>query len=63
MRGRGGWGGRGMSQPRLKLRPGQHLRALVRGGGVVLVPILAIEDLEGLFPGIDVTIEREADRL
>ena len=47
---------------RLGLRPGQHMRALAVDDSVVFVPIVAVEDLEGRFPGLETDVVREADR-
>lgn len=48
---------------RLKLRPGQRVHVMAREHSIVFVPVVSIESLEGMFPGLDATIEREPDRL
>jgi hypothetical protein len=39
------------------------MRAMTLDDSVVFVPIVAVEDLEGRFPGLDTEVERAADRL
>jgi AbrB family looped-hinge helix DNA binding protein len=47
----------------LKLRAGEELRVIQHDGRVQLIPVRPIEDLRGMFKGIDTDIERESDRL
>jgi AbrB family looped-hinge helix DNA binding protein len=45
------------------LRAGAVLEVLAYGGKIELVPLQPIEKLEGIFEGIDTTIERDKDRI
>lgn len=45
------------------IEPGQKVRMMVYKGLITLVPILPMEQLRGIAKGIDVTFEREPDRL
>ena len=47
---------------RLGLVPGQKVQAIAYEGRIELIPIRPIEEMRGFLPGIDTTVEREADR-
>lgn len=48
---------------RLNLRPGQRVHVMAREHSIVFIPVIPIQELRGMFPGLDTTIEREPDRL
>ncbi len=47
----------------LRLRPGQRMQVIEYDGRIELIPEKDITELRGFLKGIDVTIEREEDRL
>jgi AbrB family looped-hinge helix DNA binding protein len=47
----------------LGIEPGQKLQAMLYAGRIELVPVRSMRDARGLFPGLDPSIERDADRL
>ena len=47
----------------LGIEPGPKLQAMLYAGRIELVPVRSMRDARGLFPGLDPSIEREADRL
>ncbi|PKL09149.1 MAG: AbrB family transcriptional regulator [Spirochaetae bacterium HGW-Spirochaetae-7] len=46
----------------LGVKPGDKLVMMYYDGGIELVPLREIKDLEGIAPGIDTTVIREPDR-
>ncbi len=46
----------------LRLRPGQKLSAVAYGGHIHLVPIVPLQNIQGMLKGIDTTVVREPDR-
>jgi AbrB family looped-hinge helix DNA binding protein len=48
---------------KLKLTPGQKVRAMAHEGRIELIPIRPLKDLRGFLRGVDAEIEREADRV
>jgi AbrB family looped-hinge helix DNA binding protein len=48
---------------KLGLTPGQKLRALVYEDRIELIPIRPIKRMRGFLKGIDVRVDREADRV
>lgn len=47
----------------LKLKPGQRVQAVVYNNRIELIPVQPIGRMRGFLRGIDVTIEREDDRV
>jgi AbrB family looped-hinge helix DNA binding protein len=47
----------------LALQPGQKIRVLAYGDHLSFVPARAIKSMRGFLKGMDVTFEREKDRL
>lgn len=47
----------------LALSPGQKLAVIPWEGRIELVPVLPVEAYRGIFPGLDMTVERDADRI
>ncbi len=47
----------------LKIKPGQKLEFLRDGPSVRLLLVPKIEDLKGMFPGIDTDVPRDDDRV
>ena len=47
----------------LGVRPGEKLQVLHYDGRVQLIPIRPMRDMKGVLKGIDVDVEREADRV
>jgi len=47
----------------LELRAGEELWVIQHDGRIQLIPVRPIQDLRGMFKGIDTDIERESDRL
>ena len=47
----------------LCLKPGQEVEALAYDGRIVVIPLRPIRQMRGFLKGIDMTIEREADRI
>lgn len=45
------------------LVPGQKLAVIPWDNRIELVPILPIEAFRGTFPGLDTTVEQDADRV
>jgi AbrB family looped-hinge helix DNA binding protein len=48
---------------KLGLTPGQKIRALVYEDRIELIPIRPIKRMRGFLKGIDVRVDREADRV
>ena len=48
---------------RLRLQPGQKVRALVYDNRIELIPIQPMKKMRGFLGSMDTTIERERDRL
>jgi len=48
---------------KLRLLPGQKIQAVVYNNRIELIPLRPIKELRGFLKGMDVTIEREDDRL
>jgi AbrB family looped-hinge helix DNA binding protein len=48
---------------RLKLRPGQKVRAIVYHDRIELVPVRPARQLRGFLKGIDTSVPRERDRV
>ncbi len=46
----------------LGLRPGQKVRAFVYGDRIELIPVGRLKDMRGFLTGLDMTVERDADR-
>jgi AbrB family looped-hinge helix DNA binding protein len=44
------------------LKPGQKIEVLAYNGQIHLIPFRSLEAMEGIFPGLDTTVEREPDR-
>ena len=47
---------------RLKIRPGQKVKAFAIGARIELVPVGPISKMRGFLKGMDATFEREPDR-
>jgi AbrB family looped-hinge helix DNA binding protein len=47
---------------KLKLSPGQKVRAMAIEGRIELIPIRPAREMRGFLEGIDTRIDREADR-
>ena len=47
---------------RLQLEPGQRIQTLVYGDRVELIPLRTARSLRGFVRGIDVQVDRDADR-
>ena len=47
----------------LKLAPGQKVQALLYENRIELIPVRPIKKMRGFLKGIDMTIDRETDRL
>ena len=47
---------------RLNLKPGQKVEAIEFRHRIELVPVQPVSELRGFLPGLDTTVEREADR-
>jgi AbrB family looped-hinge helix DNA binding protein len=45
------------------LKAGASFEMIAYGGKIELIPLQPIEQLEGIFKGIDTTIERDKDRI
>jgi AbrB family looped-hinge helix DNA binding protein len=48
---------------RLKLRPGQRVRAILYQDRIELVPVRPVRKLRGFLKGIDTTVPRDGDRV
>ena len=48
---------------RLNLRPGKKYQVISFGDCIEFVPVRKVQDMKGIFKGIDTSIEREKDRL
>jgi AbrB family looped-hinge helix DNA binding protein len=48
---------------RLRLSPGQKIQAVLYQDRIELIPIRPIKDMRGFLKGMDITIEREGDRV
>jgi AbrB family looped-hinge helix DNA binding protein len=46
----------------LGLRPGQKIQAIAYQGRIELIPVRPMREIRGFLPGIDTTVQREADR-
>ena len=45
------------------LKPGQKLQIISYGNRIEIIPIKSAEELRGFLKGIDISIDRENDRL
>lgn len=48
---------------KLDLRPGQRVQAIQYAGRVELVPVRAMGSMRGFLTGIEMTVDRDKDRL
>ncbi len=47
----------------LSMRPGQKVRVILYDNRIELIPVRSMKEARGFLKGIDVTIEREGDRV
>lgn len=47
----------------LGIKPGQKIQVLLYENRIELIPILPAREARGFLKGIDITVQREADRL
>lgn len=47
----------------LRIKPGDKVEVLVWEGHAVLVPVRPIQELRGVFQGMDTSLERDDDRV
>jgi AbrB family looped-hinge helix DNA binding protein len=48
---------------KLRLSPGQKIQAVVYNNRIELIPLRPIKEMRGFLKGVDVTIDREDDRI
>ncbi len=46
----------------LHLKVGQQLAIVEHGDVFALVPVVPVAEMQGIFPGLDTTVERDEDR-
>jgi len=47
----------------LKLSPGQKVQMVIYDNRIEMIPLNKISEMKGFLKGIDITVEREPDRL